>query len=38
MQSYDAYFNMPAKGRYELLILVKAGDLKKTAGVYYDLN
>jgi hypothetical protein len=38
MQSFDAYFNMPAKGRYELLILVKAGDVKKTAGVYYDLN
>lgn len=38
MQSYDAYFNMPAKGRYELLVLVRAGDDKKTAGIYYDMK
>ena len=38
MKSYDAYFSMPEKGRYELLVLVKSGDLKKTAGVYYELK
>jgi hypothetical protein len=38
MKSYDAYFNMPEKGRYELLVLIKAGDQKKTAGTYYELK
>ncbi len=38
MQSFDGYFNMPAKGRYEILVLAKVKDVKKTAGVYYDLN
>jgi hypothetical protein len=38
MKSYDGYFNLPEKGKYELLVLIKAGDRKKTAGVYYELN
>jgi hypothetical protein len=38
MKSYDGYFNMPEKGRYELLVLVKRGDQKKTAGIYYELK
>ena len=38
MQSFDAYFNLTAKGRYELLVLIKAGGLKKTAGIYYELK
>ena len=38
MKSYDGYFNMPQKGKYELLVLIKAGDQKKTAGTYYELK
>ena len=29
---------MPEKGKYELLVLIKAGDQKKTAGTYYELR
>jgi hypothetical protein len=38
MKSYDAYFSMPEKGKYELLVLIKTGDQKRTAGVYYELK
>ena len=37
MKSYDAYFNLPEKGKYQIMILFKVGDQKKTAGVYWDL-
>jgi hypothetical protein len=36
MKSYDAYFNMPDKGRYELLVLIRTADQKRTAGIYYE--
>jgi hypothetical protein len=38
MKSYDAYFNLPDKGKYQVMILFKTGDQKKTAGIYYDLK
>jgi len=38
MKSFDAYFNMPVKGRYEFLILIRTGEVKKTAGIYYELK
>ena len=38
MNSYDAYFNMTAKGKYQILILVKQGDQKKTAGIFYTVQ
>ncbi len=38
MKSYDAYFNMPEKGKYQVMVLLKVGDQKKTAGIYYDLK
>ncbi len=38
MKSFDGYFNLPDKGRYELLVLIKTGDQKRTAGVYYELK
>jgi hypothetical protein len=38
MKSYDGYFTMPQKGKYELLVLIKTGDRKITAGVYYELK
>lgn len=37
MKSYDAYFNLAEKGKYQIMILFKVGDQKKTAGVYWDL-
>ena len=38
MKSYDAYFNLPDKGKYQVMILFKVGEQKKTAGIYYDLK
>jgi len=37
MKSYDAYFNLPEKGKYQVMILFKIGDQKRTAGTYYDI-
>ena len=38
MKSYDAYFNLPEKGKYQVMILFKMGDQKKTAGIYYEIK
>jgi len=38
MKSYDAYFNLPAKGRYQVMILAKTGEKKITAGIYYEVK
>jgi hypothetical protein len=38
MKSYDAYFNLTEKGKYQIMILFKVGDQKRTAGIYYDLK
>jgi hypothetical protein len=38
MKSYDAYFNMPGKGKYQVIVLFKTGDQKKTAGIYYEVK
>ena len=38
MKSYDAYFNLPEKGKYQVMVLFKVGEQKKTAGIYYDLK
>jgi len=38
MKSYDAYFNLPEKGKYQVMILFKTGDQKKTAGIYYEIK
>jgi hypothetical protein len=38
MKSYDAYFNLPEKGKYQIMILFKIEDRKRTAGIYYDLK
>jgi hypothetical protein len=38
MMSYDTYFNLPEKGKYQVMILFKIGDQKRTAGIYYDLK
>jgi len=38
MKSFDGYFNLPEKGKYQVMVLIKQGDQKKTAGIYYDVN
>lgn len=38
MKSYDAYFNLPGKGKYQVLVLFKSGEKKGTAGIYYELK
>ncbi|MDI6764232.1 MAG: hypothetical protein QME83_14595 [Thermodesulfobacteriota bacterium] len=38
MKSYDAYFNLPAKGKYQVLVLFKSGEKKGTAGIYYEVR
>jgi hypothetical protein len=38
MKSYDAYFNLPETGKYQVMVLVKKGDQKIPAGVYYEIK
>ena len=38
MKSYDAYFKLSEKGKYQVMVLFKIGDQKRTAGIYYDLK
>lgn len=38
MKSYDAYFNLTDKGKYQILILFKTGEKKRTAGIYYEIK
>ena len=38
MKSYDAYFNLPEKGKYQVMILFKVGDKKSTAGINYEIK
>ena len=37
MKSYDAFFNLPEKGKYQVIVLFKIGDKKPIpAGTYYE--
>ena len=38
MKSYDAYFNLPEKGKYQVMILFKVGEQKRTAGINYEIK
>jgi len=38
MKSYDTYFNLPEKGKYQVMVLFKIGEQKRTAGIYYELK
>jgi len=38
MKYYNAYFNLSQKGKYQVLIVFKIGDQKRTAGIYYDIS
>ena len=38
MKSYDAYANLPDKGKYQVIVLVKKGEQKIPAGIYYEIK
>ena len=38
MKSYDGFFNLPEKGKYQVMILAKTGEKKITAGIYYEIK
>jgi hypothetical protein len=38
MKSYDAYFKLSDKGKYQVIILFKVGEQKRTAGIYYEIK
>jgi len=38
MKSYDAYFNLKEKGKYQVIILFKRGEKKGSAGIYYEIK
>jgi hypothetical protein len=38
MKSFDAYFALPDKGKYQVIVLVKRGDHKMPAGIFYELK
>lgn len=38
MKSYDAYFNLAQKGKYQVMILFRIGEQKRTAGIYYEVK
>ena len=38
MKSYDAYFNLPEKGKYQIMVLFKIGDQKRTAGINHEVK
>jgi hypothetical protein len=38
MKSYDAYVSLPDKGKYQVIVLVKKGEQKIPAGIYYEIR
>ena len=38
MKSFDAYVNLPDRGKYQVIVLVKKGDQKIPAGIYYEIK
>jgi len=38
MKSYDAFFNLPEKGKCQVLVLAKTGEKKIPAGIYYEIK
>jgi hypothetical protein len=38
MKSYDDYFKLSEKGKYQILISFKVGEKTRTAGIYYDVR
>ena len=37
MKTYGGYFNIPEKGKYQIMVLFKIGEKKRTAGVFWDI-
>ena len=38
MNQYVGHFNMPKKGKYQVMILFKTGEEKHQGGVYYEIK
>jgi hypothetical protein len=38
MKSYDAYFNLPERGKYQILISFTVAGKTRNAGVYWNLK
>ena len=38
MKSYDAYFSLKDKGKYQIMVLLKRGEQKLAAGIYYEME
>lgn len=38
MKYYNNYFNLSQKGKYQVLIVFKIGDKKRSAGIYYEVK
>ncbi|MGB9698226.1 MAG: hypothetical protein ACPL5I_02470 [Thermodesulfobacteriota bacterium] len=38
LKSYDGYFNLSEKGKYQILVLVRMGNQKRTAGISYEIK
>jgi hypothetical protein len=38
MKSFDSYFDLKEKGKYQVLILFKVGEQKRTAGIYHEIK
>jgi hypothetical protein len=38
MKSFDAYFALPDKGKYQVIVLVKRGEHKMPAGIFYEIK
>ena len=39
MKTYDAYFNLSEKGKYQVMVLFRVGDRKPVpAGIYYEVK
>jgi hypothetical protein len=38
MKSFDAYVNLPDKGKYQVIVLVKRGGYNIPAGIFYEVR
>jgi hypothetical protein len=38
MKYYNAYFNLSQKGKYQVLVVFKIGEKKRSAGIYYEVK
>lgn len=38
MKSFDAYFNLPDRGKYQVIVLVKKAGHNTPAGIFYEIK